>query len=111
MLPSHISKLIEDPTNFTPPTTDKQMHKFNGKIWYVDSLIESSKVLPQFRKPLSEFRAVALESAFPGIDKMTHVEFAYHCRLCMDADLSYPILLGQDGRIMDGRHRFIKSLI
>ena len=29
-------------------------------------------------------------------------------RLVMDANPSYPILLGEDGRVMDGMHRILK---
>ncbi len=31
-----------------------------------------------------------------------------HMRLVMDADTSFPILLGSDGRVMDGMHRVLK---
>lgn len=29
----------------------------------------------------------------------------------MDADLSYPIILGHDGRVMDGMHRIARALL
>jgi len=31
-----------------------------------------------------------------------------HIRLVLDADTAFPILLGSDGRIMDGMHRVLK---
>lgn len=36
--------------------------------------------------------------------------FVEHMRSVMDADLSYPILLNEDGCIIDGRHRLCKAL-
>jgi hypothetical protein len=34
-----------------------------------------------------------------------------HCSLIVDADLSYPIILDQAGRVMDGMHRVCKALM
>jgi hypothetical protein len=32
-----------------------------------------------------------------------------HLRLIGEADLAYPIILGSDGRVMDGMHRLAKA--
>lgn len=37
-------------------------------------------------------------------------EFASQMKRVMDSDLSIPIILDEDGEIMDGRHRIVKSL-
>jgi len=34
-----------------------------------------------------------------------------HTRLILEADLTYPILFGHDGRVMDGMHRVARALI
>jgi hypothetical protein len=34
-----------------------------------------------------------------------------HVRLIQEVDLSYPILLGPDGRVMDGMHRIARALL
>jgi hypothetical protein len=34
-----------------------------------------------------------------------------HLRLIEEADLSYPIILGADGRVMDGMHRVAQALL
>jgi len=34
-----------------------------------------------------------------------------HAQRIMDADLTYPIILGADGKLMDGAHRVAKALI
>jgi len=36
--------------------------------------------------------------------------FVEHMKSVMDADLSYPIILNEDGSIIDGRHRLCKAL-
>ncbi len=37
--------------------------------------------------------------------------FLEHVKLVRDADLSYPILLNEDGYIIDGRHRLSKAIL
>ena len=34
-----------------------------------------------------------------------------HFRLTQDVDMSYPIILGPDGRVMDGMHRVARALL
>ena len=36
-------------------------------------------------------------------------EVAAHARRITDADLSHPIILGSDGRLMDGGHRIARA--
>lgn len=38
-------------------------------------------------------------------------EIVEHIRLIREADLSYPIILSSDGRIMDGMHRVMKAVL
>jgi len=34
----------------------------------------------------------------------------YHFRLIQEVDLSHPIILGSDGRVMDGMHRIARAI-
>jgi hypothetical protein len=79
--------------------------------WDVDHLISASSDLP--------VREVALD-AIADVD--TNFWFAFgptptvrrlidHVRLMQDADLSYPIILGSDGRVMDGMHRIARAIL
>jgi len=34
-----------------------------------------------------------------------------HIRLVQEVDLAYPIILGTDGRVMDGMHRVARALV
>jgi hypothetical protein len=94
----------------------KQYNFWPGEVgidaWDVDRLVLLSKDLP--------VREVALDS-ISDID--TNYWFEYgpidptvrrvveHIRLVQDADLSYPIILGSDGRVMDGMHRIARALL
>lgn len=36
---------------------------------------------------------------------------ALHVRLTQEVDTAYPIIVGPDGRVMDGRHRVVRALL
>jgi hypothetical protein len=38
-------------------------------------------------------------------------DFIAHCRLVIEADLSYPVLLNQDGAMIDGKHRLARAIL
>jgi hypothetical protein len=38
-------------------------------------------------------------------------EFVEHMRLVLDVDPAYPVILGSDGRLMDGMHRVARVLL
>lgn len=42
--------------------------------------------------------------------EMTCRKVAEHARLIQECDLSFPIILSSDGRVMDGMHRVLKAL-
>jgi hypothetical protein len=49
---------------------------------------------------------------FKGSDAEPTVRnVAEHARLMFEADLSYPIILAHDGRVMDGMHRIARALV
>lgn len=111
MLNNHITKLIDAPEDFSAPKPELQQHIFEGKVWLVTNLISLAATLPSFEKPIREMRAVLFNSKFPGAESWSHAELAYHYSVAMQADMNYPIVLGEDGRIMDGHHRLLKALI
>lgn len=108
----YLETLLDQPEEFTPPPVEEQQHIFNGKMWKVENLVKYADTLPSYMKPLSELRALVFESGFPGLSQNpTYAELAYHTRVSVEADLSFPIILGEDGRIVDGHHRVLKALI
>ena len=77
------------------------------KVWLVPNLIARAKDLVPFDLPL-----VAIHS---GSQVWTPVGSAYgiahHVRRALDVDTSYPIILCEEGFIMDGWHRVLRALI
>ena len=90
----------------------KQYHFWPGArrldAWDVDRLIALSADLPVEEVSLTEIWE--LDTAYWG-ESMTPRQLAEHVQLTADVDTSYPIILGVDGRVMDGMHRVVRALI
>jgi hypothetical protein len=76
--------------------------------WDVDRLVESSRDLPVKQVPLTSIRE--LDAAYWS-QPLTVRDVADHVRLVQEVDTSYPIILAEDGRVMDGMHRVIRALL
>lgn len=50
-------------------------------------------------------------NVFSVYEKLTLREMVSHMKAVNDADLSKPIILDEDGEIMDGRHRIMKAML
>jgi hypothetical protein len=50
-------------------------------------------------------------SVWHNYEKLTLRKMVMHMKAVNDADLSYPIILDEDGEIMDGRHRIMKAIL
>ena len=79
------------------------------RVWDVDRLVRLAASLPTRRVPLNEIweldevRWFDDEEAPPTCRAVLE-----HMRLVLESDPSFPILLGSDGRVMDGMHRILK---
>jgi hypothetical protein len=94
----------------------KQYHFWPGEsgldAWDVDRLIELSHALPVRDVELESIDEIDSVYWFDDqIDRPTVRRVVDHLRLIEDVDLSYPIILGVDGRVMDGMHRIAKALL
>ena len=81
-------------------------------IWDCDRLVALSAGLPRETIPVESIRE--LDEAYWGADdgvRMTCREVVEHMRLVEEADLSFPIILSSDGRVMDGMHRVARALL
>ncbi len=77
--------------------------------WDVLKLIRLSKDFEIIDVPLKDIRELE-EVYWFGLGAPPIVEeIAEHAKLIYDADLSYPIILCPQGRIMDGMHRVCKA--
>ena len=80
--------------------------------WDVDRLIQLSKDLPPVQVPLHAIRELDEPFWFSGgSEAATCRAIIEHTRLIEAADLSFPIILSSDGRVMDGMHRVAKAAL
>lgn len=79
----------------------------DGKVWTVTNLIARAKDLESFDLPLA--------AIYLGTEVWTPegspYGMAFHMRRALDVNTDYPIILGEDGFIMDGWHRVLRALI
>jgi hypothetical protein len=79
--------------------------------WDVDRLVERSAGLAPIEVPLSEIRELDETFWFDHEgEEPTCRRVALHARLMRETDLSHPIILSSDGRVMDGMHRVCRAL-
>jgi len=79
--------------------------------WNVHRLVELSHDFEREWVDLSKIRE--LDEPFWSDDGqgMTCRQVADHARLIQDADLTFPVILSCDGRVMDGMHRICKAYL
>lgn len=79
----------------------------DGKVWTVTNLIARAKDLEPFDLPLA--------AIYLGTDvwapESSPYGMAFHMRRALDVNTDFPIILGEDGFIMDGWHRVLRALI
>lgn len=94
----------------------KQYHFWPGQkgldAWDVDRLVNLSASLPAKEVAISSIKEVDTVYWFnDGPDAATVRNVVDHVRLIQDVDTSHPIILGDDGRVMDGMHRIARALL
>tara|TARA_B100000609_G_C17141890_1_gene395980 strand:- start:112 stop:504 length:393 start_codon:yes stop_codon:yes gene_type:complete len=80
------------------------------RAWDVDRLVALSSQFEVRKVPLTSICELD-EPYWYGIDGdgPTCRSIAEHARLIAETDLKYPIILSQDGGVMDGMHRVCKA--
>jgi hypothetical protein len=78
--------------------------------WDVDGLIALTKEYPRVQVPLTAIRELDEPFWFDD-DIPTWRAIVEHARLIEEADLSFPIILSAEGRVMDGMHRVAKAVL
>ena len=93
----------------------KQYHFWPGErgldAWDVDRLIELTKEAPIEEVALTDLPEIDSVYWFDSSDPPTVRKIVEHFRLMQEVDLSYPIIIGPDNRIMDGMHRVARALV
>ena len=82
-----------------------QMCILGRHMWSVPRLFELARNLPVMDVPLDHL------SLYYTYDKLTLREMVMHMKAVNDADLDTPIILDEDGELMDGRHRLMKAML
>lgn len=77
-----------------------------GKLhWSVARLVELAKGLPVMDIPLDHLHT------YYTYDSLTLKEMVMDAQAIEAADLDHPIILCEDGEILDGRHRLMKAIM
>ncbi len=80
--------------------------------WDIDRVAALAKDLPRTCVPLAAIRELDEPYWFGGgAQDATCRAVLEHARLIAEADLSFPIILSSDGRVMDGMHRVAKAIL
>lgn len=85
---------------------EQQYYQKGNKVWYIKRLHELCKDLPVKTMKLDD-----LDMSHILTPRYTLPQLALHVKLVMNANLDYPILLGREGNVMDGRHRITLSIV
>lgn len=83
----------------------EQMCSIGRHSWSVARLFELARELPVMNVPLDHLCVYYI------YEKLTMREMVMHMKAVNDADLSKPIILDEDGELMDGRHRLMKAML
>ena len=83
---------------------DQVVSAGNGGVYKINDLIDLSKDLPVMQIPLDH---LCITRSFGTSDIR---DFVSHMNAVMDSDLKYPIILCENGGILDGAHRVCKAL-
>ena len=79
--------------------------------WSVDRLVALTDGLPTEAIALEDLAEIDSDWWYAHESEPTVRSIVDHMRLVNDADLSSPIIIDPDGRLMDGMHRVAKALL
>lgn len=82
-----------------------QMCTLGNHSWSVPRLFELARNLQVMDIPLDHL------GLWYKYDNLTLREMVMHIKAVNDADLDKPIILDEDGDLMDGRHRLMKAML
>ena len=84
---------------------ENQFAQLGRHYWSVARLFELSKDLEVMEIPLEHL------NIHNKYESLTLKDMVMHMNAVNDADLSSPIILDDEGEIMDGRHRIMKAML
>lgn len=92
--------------------TQKHTTIRDGKrlLWYTDQLWDQAEGLEPFDLELTSVKELDQNCWFDSREP-TLREVAKHFDRMQSVDMAYPIILNEDGSLMDGGHRLCKALL
>ena len=79
--------------------------------WDVDRLLVLTRDLPVRLVDVESITEVDSVYWFDDTERPTVRSIVEHVRLIQEVDTSHPIILGADGRVMDGMHRIARAML
>ena len=86
-------------------SVDKQYSAIGNERWKVTRLFDLTKDFKAFDIPLQH---LYVDYSYENVSLR---EMAGHMEAVRCADVGYPIILDEDGIIMDGRHRVMRAIL
>lgn len=77
-------------------------------VWNIPRLWDAARDLPVENLPVADLME-SLKQTYCFGRAPTCWDMARHAKQVYEADLSYPIILGSEGNLMDGAHRIAKA--
>jgi len=86
--------------------SDQKVVGNNGEVWIVSDIINKAKDLPIIKIPMNH---ICLDFTIRGISVK---DFVAHMKLILKDDImKYPIILDDEAKVFDGRHRVARALL
>lgn len=79
--------------------------------WDVDRLVALSRDLPTEDLEVASVEEIDTEYWFDESSRPTVRAVIEHMSLVNEVDLSYPVILSVEGRVMDGMHRIARAVL
>ena len=93
----------------------RQTHstEIKGKryIWYTDRLWKLAQDLSEFEVEVESFQELDWDCWFGTGRVPTIREVAAHCKRINEANTEFPVIINENGRLMDGGHRLARALL
>ncbi len=80
-------------------------------IWYTERLWKLAKDLPEYEADVERFEELDRDCWFGAGRTPTIREVAEHCRRINETDPEIPVIVNDNGRLMDGGHRLARALL
>ena len=93
------------------PQTHSNTRDGKRLVWYTETLWSKAAHLSPFEVDVDSFKELDADCWFGPEKAPTLKEVARHCQKINEASFEWPVILNDDGSLMDGGHRLCKALL